>query len=128
MPLPIRALTAPVHICRLLSISRLPTEAVPAFLSRLAFLSLLVFLCRQIYALRASTALVLHLDGFLALPTLLVAFLAYRAHSVVAEKRLLWTLAPVGAQVITLLLDWEARRIVVDAEGLRDLMYDAPEA
>lgn len=124
----IRRLTISPCPRRLLALFRPPAGAVPAFLSRLAFLSLLVSLFRQIYVLRSSASLSLPLDALPVLPPMLVAFLAYRADTLADEKRLLWTLAPVGAQVIALLLDWEARRVVVDAEGLRGLMYDAPEA
>ncbi|BGP26187.1 hypothetical protein JCM10295v2_005131 [Rhodotorula toruloides] len=104
--------------------SSLPGEV----LDHSAFLNVLVSLSRQIYVLRTTNPLSLPLDALPVLPTLLVAVLAYLADSLADEKRLLWTLAPVGAQVIALLLDWEARRVVVDAEGLRGLMYDAPEA
>ncbi|EGU12159.1 Atypical/RIO/RIO1 protein kinase [Rhodotorula toruloides ATCC 204091] len=109
-------------VVSLLALIRLPSEAVSAFLSRLAFLSLLVSLFRQIYVLRTSTSLTLPLDALPALPPLLVAILAYRADSLADEKRLLWTLAPVGAQIVALLLDWEARRVVFeDADEATEL-------
>ncbi|KAL7341384.1 RIO1 family-domain-containing protein [Rhodotorula toruloides] len=109
-------------VLSLLAVVRLPAEAVPAFLSRLAFLSLLISLFRQIYVLRSSASLSLPPDALPVLPTVLVALLAYRADSLADEKRLLWTLAPVGAQIIALLLDWEARRVVFeDADEATEL-------
>ncbi|GAA5999281.1 uncharacterized protein JCM10292_001726 [Rhodotorula paludigena] len=114
----------------LLAIFPLPRALAPPFLARLAALSLLVSLARLTHSLRQGTPLLAY-DLVPLLPCALLAALVSLAPSARAGEgnvRLLWTVGPLGAQGLGLLLEFEGRRGVQQVQELRELMYDAPEA
>lgn len=67
-------------------------------------------------------------DALQALPAALLALLVWRSTAGTPQVRLLWAVAPLGAQLVAAVLNWEGARAVDEAQGLRGLMYDAPEA
>ncbi|GAA5944645.1 hypothetical protein JCM3775_005864 [Rhodotorula graminis] len=119
----------------LLAFLPLPRTVASPFLARLVALSLAASLARHLYPLvrpspsPSPTLAPLHpLDALPALPAALLALLVARTTAGTTQVRLLWGVAPLGAQLVAAVLRWEGARAVDEARGLRGLMYDAPEA
>ncbi|GAA5876728.1 hypothetical protein JCM8547_002029 [Rhodosporidiobolus lusitaniae] len=64
--------------------------------------------------------------AILALASL--AGLAVLTLSLDTAEKLMWGLAPVGAVLLSLLVQHDAHRALLEAEDLKKLMYNAPEA
>ncbi|GAA5922729.1 hypothetical protein JCM1841_001122 [Sporobolomyces salmonicolor] len=68
-----------------------------------------------------------HLDLLLAVIPACAALSVLRS-AVEFEDKLLWGIAPVGALMLAFVVEQEGQRALREAQGLRGLMYDAPEA